>query len=91
MGESFLGVPLWVVGGGCLAIAAVFTFLVPKKPLQSATGPRRFLLKWGHALVWVLLAGLCFAWTLDWPGLGNVLGLGAGLMYGAFLFALLGR
>lgn len=91
MGESFLGVPLWVLGGGCLTIAAVFTFLVPQKPLQTATSLRRFLLRWGHALVWVLLASLCFARALGWPGLGNVLGLGAGLMYAAFLFSLVSR
>jgi hypothetical protein len=74
-----------------LAVAAIFTFIVPKKPLETATGPRRFLLRWGHALVWVFLAGWCFASALGWPGVGNILGLGAGLTYAAFLLALLAK
>jgi H+/gluconate symporter-like permease len=90
MSDSFLGLPLWAWGGAaCLGVAALFAFVVPHKPSTQAAGPRRFLLRWGHALVWVLLAAMCFVWALGLGLLGNVFGLAAGLAYAVFLFTLL--
>lgn len=47
--------PVWV--GVCLAIALVYVRAWPRKKAAGLTrGPRYFVLRWFHALVWVLLA-----------------------------------
>lgn len=90
MPASFLGLPLWTWGGLiCLGVAALFGFVVPH-PVRSVTGAwRLFALRWGHSLVWVLLAAMCFLRALGQPGPGNLLGLAGGLSYAVFLFVLL--
>lgn len=83
---TWLGLPVWAWGLGCLAVAGVFARLAPR---TEAAGWRGWLARWGHALVWVLLAGMCLLWALGLGALGNLLGLAAGLTYLAFLSALL--
>ncbi len=90
MGERFLGVPRFLWGAGCLIVACLFAFVVPH-PRGEAIGLRHFLLRWGHALIWVLLALFCFAQGARLGGPTNLLGLAAGLLYAAFLVTLLTR
>ena len=61
-----LGVPLAIWGGVCLAVAAVWLFVWPSK--TTATGPRRFILRWFHTLVWLLLAAAAFLAGLNLLG-----------------------
>ncbi|HEY8600239.1 MAG TPA: hypothetical protein VIL85_17510 [Thermomicrobiales bacterium] len=86
----FLGVPLFVWGALCLLIAVIFTLVVPQQ-MNVSTGVRFFLLRWGHALVWLLLALLFFARGANLGGPVQLLGLAAGLLYAAFLMALVTR
>ena len=83
----FLGVPLFLWGALCLLLAAIFTLAVPQQ-VNASFGVRFLLLRWGHALVWILLALFCFARGANLGGPVNILGLAAGLLYGAFILAL---
>ena len=62
--NAFLGLP-WVLWG-CLAliVAGVYSVVWPRPradgPAPSRPTPRRFVLRWFHALVWALLALSCF-------------------------------
>jgi hypothetical protein len=89
------GVP-WVAWGGlCLAVAAVYTVVWPR-PRGTGAGParpewRRLVLRWGHALVWLLLALSCFvrpSARLGGPAAG-ILAILALVAYAIFLGTLL--
>ena len=84
----FLAVPLFGWGALCLLIAVIFTLVVPQQA-HASTGVRFLLLRWGHALVWLLLACFCFARGANLGGPVNLLGLAAGLLYGAFIVTLI--
>ena len=81
-----------LAGVACLVLAAVYAVVYPGwrtgGPLGRTAGAR-FVVRWFHALVWVLLAGTCFAWR---PGVGGDgvsvstgLGVMAGVVYVVFL------
>src|SRR6266540_2999045 len=102
MAAALFGVP-WVAWGGlCLVVAAVYAAVWPRPATVGAgrTDPprrrralrwRRRVLRWGHALVWLLLALSCFARPS--PGLGapagNLLAALALIGYAVFLGTLL--
>jgi hypothetical protein len=79
-----LGVPLLLWGAACLVIAVIFAFVWPSGA-GDLVGLRYLLVRWGHALVWLLLAAFCFARGARLPGPINVLGVAAGLVYLVFL------
>ncbi|HVK20850.1 MAG TPA: hypothetical protein VM677_05770 [Actinokineospora sp.] len=54
---TFVGIPLWLLGGAALVPAAVFAFIHPR---EDATGARAWLLRWAHPLGWLLLSAACF-------------------------------
>lgn len=71
MSETLLGVPLLFWGILCLAIAAAYYFIWPQpgpKRLAPRTVREHVVLRYFHALVWVLLAAGCF---LGAAGLGE--------------------
>jgi len=88
--ERFLGLPLVAWGVICLAVAAVWAVVWPADRAAGAVGLRFFIARWGHAIVWALLAAMCFmkasgnraleAWS-------NPVGLAALLVYLSFLAA----
>lgn len=90
---KFLGLPLFVWGGLCLVVALVFTLFWPSgKVGADTTALRYFVLRWFHALVWLLLALSCFirgAEILGGAGTANLVALAALPVYLAFLAALL--
>ena len=67
-----LGVP-WVVWACvCLALAVLFAFLWPAEQGRAVGGAAYFVLRWGHALVWLLLSAAAFSAPLvarcpNWP------------------------
>ena len=77
MSSRFLAVPLGMWGLVCLGLALIYTVLWPRPGRSSPPRPawRAMILRWGHALVWVLLGVACFLWTAVLPG-------GAGLARG---------
>jgi hypothetical protein len=91
---TLLGIPWFVWGIACLVIAAIYLVIWPRsrgKAVQPRPLWRRVVLRWFHALVWVLLAASCFVLELQVPGTvaaGSALALLAGLMYLIFLGAM---
>ena len=88
---------LW--GAICLGFAAIFVFFWPSARVGPNTGTIQFfLLRWGHAAVWVLLAAAILLRTsVGTPGdferetLPSIMGLAAVAVYVAFLIALIRR
>ena len=70
MASVFLAVPVAVWGSVCLVLAVVDTVLWPRPGRHSPPRPswRSVVLRWGHALVWALLAGAGFLWAAGLPG-----------------------
>lgn len=87
----FLGLPLALWGVLCLVVALLFAFVVPHSGAMGARGAAAFLLRWGHALVWLLLALFCFARGAGADDAANPLAAAAGLLYLAFILALVRR
>jgi hypothetical protein len=83
----FLGLSLFLWGALCLFLAVIFTLVVPQQA-SASFGVRFLVLRWGHALVWLLLGLVCFARGANLGGPVNLLGVAAGLVYGAFIVTL---
>jgi hypothetical protein len=93
---TLFGLPWYVWGLLCLAVAAVYVVVWPRPPRQggAAARPRgrQFILRWFHSLVWLLLALSCFVHASQIAGtatVGRALAALAGLMYIVFLSALI--
>ncbi|MCC7119503.1 MAG: hypothetical protein IT310_13345 [Anaerolineales bacterium] len=85
--KGFLGLPWLVWAGVALLIALVYSFFGIPKSAELAVGLRFFILRWGHALTWVLLA-INFALRGAAPnldGLANVIAAAGGVMYLLFM------
>jgi hypothetical protein len=80
MEETLLGIPFFTWGRVCLGLAVLWYFIWPKDKTpeslkQSPTYKPRpvwvhSVLRWFHALAWVLLAATCCCWMPDksrWP------------------------
>ncbi len=94
MESKFLGVPLVVWGVVCLVIAAVFVFVWPHDRVADTSGLRYMLVRWGHALVWLLLASSCFVRVVlgrSGAGLANNVAFAALIVYVSFLAAMFVR
>ncbi len=60
MDAKLLGVPLAVWGALCLVLTAIWVMVWPHEKAATADGLRFFILRWFHALVWLLLAIAAF-------------------------------
>ena len=93
MGVKFLGVPVFIWGGVCLVVALAFTAVWPSNKITNDTATLRFfILRWFHAIVWLLLAAACFvrgAGILGGAGTANMIALAALLVYLVFMATLL--
>ncbi len=91
MTSPLFGMPWPVLGGLCLAVAAVYTVVWPRPQDPTARARpawRHLVLRWCHALVWLLLALSCFvrlARSLGGPATANILALLALVGYVIFL------
>lgn len=82
----------WVVWAG-LALLPAAAFAIVAWQAPAAPGVRGFVRRWGHGLVWLLLAA-SFALRAAVPtasGAANAIALAAGGLYLAFLWSLLSR
>jgi hypothetical protein len=93
MDTAFLGIPWFVWGFLCLVVAVIFTVIWPHgKCSDNAGALASIILRWFHALVWVLLAVSFFVRSgqvLGGSGTANVLALLALAVYLIFLGTLL--
>lgn len=60
---EFLGVPLVVWGSLCLVLTAVWAFVWPRH--RALIGIRFIIVRWFHALTWLLLAIAAFVAGFD--------------------------
>jgi len=68
-------------------ISIIYSFVWPKEAASESIGFRRFVIRWGHAVTWGLLAINFLMRGID-PDLNvvaSVFAITAGLMYGLFL------
>ena len=65
MGNKFLGLPLFVWALLCLALAGVWVVFWPSERAVGASPLRHVILRWFHALTWLLLAAAAFIAGLD--------------------------
>lgn len=89
MQSSFLGLSLTYWAIPCLMMAAIWSVIWPSYRAQGASSWRRLVLRWAHALTWLLLA---IALLLAGTGLAGggqtaaILGVLALVAYGSFLY-----
>jgi len=92
LGNTLLGIPLVFWGFGCLAVAAAYYQLWPQpspKRQQSRTPFQHFALRYGHSLVWLLLAAGCFLAAFGYTAIGLGLASLSLPVYISFLVMLL--
>jgi hypothetical protein len=85
--KGFLNLPWFVWAGLALVVAVVYSFVWPEKVGTAATGFRFFILRWGHALTWLLLAlnFLLRGLSPSLNGAANLVALAGGGLYFLFL------
>jgi len=67
--DKFFGVPLFVWAIFCLALAAVWMIFWPRDRAAGAGNIRHIVLRWFHALTWLLLGAAALIAGLE--GAGN--------------------
>ncbi|MBL8051668.1 MAG: hypothetical protein JNM46_10645, partial [Anaerolineales bacterium] len=83
----FLNLPWFAWAGLALAIAIAYSFFGIPKEAETATGFRFFILRWGHALVWVLLTTnfVLRGISPNLNGIANLIAGAGGMMYLLFM------
>jgi len=79
---------IWVLlGVGSVVVAGVYTFIWPRpEPGVRRSTSSRMVLRWGHAVVWLLLAVSCFMRAAGSEvQVANLIAFAAGLLYIAFI------
>ena len=85
--KGFLNLPWFAWAALALLVAVIYSLVWPQKAVTDVIGFRFFIIRWGHALVWVLLA-INFALRGISPslhGTANVIALAGGIIYFLFL------
>jgi hypothetical protein len=92
LGETLFGIPLVFWGLGCLAVAVTYYRLWPQpspKRTLARTQWQHVVLRYFHALVWVLLAAGCFLAGTGYTNIGLWLAAAALPVYIIFLVMLI--
>lgn len=77
---------MFVWAAACLALAVVWIFVWPSDRAGANRSGLHFLvLRWGHALCWLLLAVSCFVRGMRGEGPANLLALAALGVYALFV------
>lgn len=84
---GFFGIPWFVWAAVALAIAVVYIFIWPRKAASASNGIRFFVLRWGHALTWILLAVnfLLRGVSPNLNGVATLFALAGGALYLLFM------
>ncbi|SRR6266508_1226465 len=60
MNTKLLGIPLAILGIGCLVLTIVWIFVWPRDRANRSAIIQYIILRWFHALTWLLLALAAF-------------------------------
>ena len=85
--KGFLNIPYLAWTVLALVIAVIFVYVWPHKAVTMTTGFRYFIVRWGHALTWILLAVSFFLRGVSplLNGVANLLAAMGGLAYLLFM------
>lgn len=85
--KGFLNLPYFVWTAIALVIAVIFVYVWPRKAVTASAGFRYFVIRWGHALTWVLLAVsfLLRGINSSFNGIANLVAAAGGLTYLLFM------
>ena len=86
--KGFLNIPYFVWTALALGIAGIFTHVWPHQVVTvPSAGFRYFIIRWGHALTWILLAVSFFLRGIgpDLNGGSSFFALAGGVMYLLFM------
>ncbi len=86
--NGFLNLPWFLWAGLALIVAVIYSFVWPHKAMTTpSAGFRFFVLRWGHALTWLLLAINFILRGIDpsLNGLASLIAIAGGLMYALFM------
>ena len=86
MNSTFWGLPVEVWVGLCLVVAGIYGVIWPRPTPGEQRSPwTAFILRWGHTLVWVLLAAALLAYRFVGLLPAQVLGLSGAALYVLFM------
>jgi hypothetical protein len=85
--KGFLNLPWFAWAAIALIVAVIYSFVWPHKSAADANGFRFYLLRWGHALTWLLLAAnfLLRGISPSFNGMANLIATTGALTYVLFL------
>jgi hypothetical protein len=85
--KGILNLPWFVWAGLALVVAVIYSFIWPQKAGAAATGFPFFVIRWGHALTWILLAinFMLQGFSPSLNGAANLIALLGGLIYVLFM------
>ncbi len=85
--KGFLNIPYFAWTVLALIVAGIFVSVWPHKAVTVTTGFRYFVIRWGHALTWLLLAVSFFLRGVgpELNGGASFLALAGALMYLIFI------
>lgn len=78
-----------VIGASVAVVIAIIYLLVDLEVSPDAGGIEIFVLRYGHSICWLLLAGAIIMWVLHRTKWSTVLGYAALAVYGAFILTIL--
>jgi hypothetical protein len=85
--KGFFNLPWFVWAALAFVIAVVYSFFWPKDRIVELTGFRFLVLRWGHALTWLLISINFILRGLDprFDGIANLTAATGGLIYLLFM------
>lgn len=85
--RGFLNLPWLFWAALALSVGVIYSFVWPHKAVTATTGFRFLVLRWGHALTWILLSVnfLLRGLSPSLNGAANIVALAGGLMYASFM------
>lgn len=85
--KGYLNLPWFAWAGIALIVALIYTFVWPKDRIADLTGFRFLVLRWNHALTWLLISINFILRGLDpkFSSTANMIAATGGLIYLLFL------
>lgn len=88
MGTTLWGLPMYLFGFFCLFLTLSYAVQWPKAEKgRERPSWLHVIIRWGHPLVWLLLAAACFLWYWRFVSLGTQVAINAMLLYFVFIAA----